>query len=111
AGFPGSTKSSRERAWEKAGGGSVLQRRAVDDGRNWSTTAEIGRRRRWSRVANVLCAEPWRGSLEEEGAVDGGMRGGASCCVDHTLIPPSKDLARIRPPIAASLPQRWRHDL
>uniref|UniRef100_A0A0D3FB73 Uncharacterized protein n=1 Tax=Oryza barthii TaxID=65489 RepID=A0A0D3FB73_9ORYZ len=39
------------------------------------------------------------------------MRGGASGCVDHTLIPPSKDLARIRPPIAVSLPQRWRHDL
>uniref|UniRef100_A0A0E0B0I6 Uncharacterized protein n=1 Tax=Oryza glumipatula TaxID=40148 RepID=A0A0E0B0I6_9ORYZ len=34
------------------------------------------------------------------------MRGGASGYVDHTLIPPSKDLARIRPPIAASLPQR-----
>ncbi|KAF2947250.1 hypothetical protein DAI22_02g355800 [Oryza sativa Japonica Group] len=96
---------------ESVGGGSVLQRRAADDGRNRLTTGEIGRRRRWSRVADVLCAEPWRGSLEEEGAVDGGMRGGASGCVDHTLIPPSKDLARIRPPIAASLPQRWRHDL
>ncbi|EEC78786.1 hypothetical protein OsI_19032 [Oryza sativa Indica Group] len=37
------------------------------------------------------------GSLEEEEAVDGGMRGGASGCVDHTLIPPSMDLYALVP--------------